>query len=467
MTTRSTTLVFPTGVHRRVVDHLFPGDGLEAAALLLCTIVRGRRLKLLVQDVLVVPYAECALRAADAITWPGRRVEDAIARAEASGQTIIAIHSHPGSLFAFSMADDESDCVLMRALIHAGIEPCGSAIMTPDGAVLARIYGAAGQSTPVDLVTVVGDDLLYWWNSGSGSRGPASCPMAFTTAMADWLGRMSACIIGVSGTGSVVAEQLARLGIGELILIDFDRMEARNLNRIVNSTAADAADGRLKVEVVAEAIRLHRPNCEVRSVARSVATHEAVCAAAEADLLFSCVDSLEARHIADRLGAFMAMPLFDVGVSIPTRQTPCGVRVITEVCGRIDYVFPGGSTLLERGVYDGKGLEAEYLARVAPEAHRRRLAEGYLPGVREQAPDVIAVNMRAASTMVLEVLARAFPFRQFPNAERARTLFMLGDGEEEYASEPAFSRKCPFGVAAGLREPLLDLPSLSVRRDAA
>lgn len=467
MIARSTTLVFPKGVHRKVVDHLFPGDGLEAAALLLCTVVRGRRLKLLVQDVLAVPYAECSVRTTDAITWPGRRVEEAIARAEASGQAIIAIHSHPGSLFASSTADDESDRVLMPALTHADIEPCGSAIMTPDGAVRARLYSDAGRSMPVDLVTVAGDDLLYWWNSGSSSRGPASCPMAFTTAMADWLGRMSACIIGVSGTGSVVAEQLARLGIGELILIDFDRMEGRNLNRIVNATAADAAAARLKVEVLASAIRLYRTDCDVHTVARSVATREAVCAASEADLLFSCVDSLEARHIADRVGAFMAMPLLDVGVSIPTRRTPSGEPVIAEVCGRIDYVFPGGSTLLERGVYDGKGLEAEYLARVAPEAHRRRLVEGYLPGVREQAPDVIAVNMRAASTMVLEFLARAFPFRQFPNAERARTLFMLGDGEEEYVSESAFAGTNPFEVAAGLREPLLDLPDLGVRRDAA
>ena len=57
MIARSTTLIFPQNLHRRTLNHLFPGDGLEAAALLLCTVVRGRRLKLLVQDVLVVPYS--------------------------------------------------------------------------------------------------------------------------------------------------------------------------------------------------------------------------------------------------------------------------------------------------------------------------------------------------------------------------------------------------------------------------
>ena len=73
--------------------------------------------------------------------------------------------------------------------------------------------------------------------------------------MTEWLGRLSACIIGVSGIGSFVAEQLARLGFGEIIVIDFDKIEPRNLNRILNATIADAKVGRLKVEMFAAAVR--------------------------------------------------------------------------------------------------------------------------------------------------------------------------------------------------------------------
>ena len=85
--------------------------------------------------------------------------------------------------------------------------------------------------------------------------------MAFTSEMRAWLGRMSVCVIGVSGTGSIVAEQLARLGVGEIILIDFDKLEERNLNRILNSSLADI--GSYKVEMFADAIRRYRPDCEV------------------------------------------------------------------------------------------------------------------------------------------------------------------------------------------------------------
>jgi hypothetical protein len=95
----------------------------------------------------------------------------------------------------------------------------------------------------------------------------------------------------------------------------------------------------------AAAIRRYRPDCEVVPWPSSIATHEAILAASEADVLFSCVDTAEGRHIADRLSAYFAMPLFDVGVAIPTEAAPAGGRRVAEVYGRVDYVYPGGSSL--------------------------------------------------------------------------------------------------------------------------
>src|ERR1700730_1084035 len=97
-------------------------------------------------------------------------------------------------------------------------------------------------------------------------------------------------------------------------------------------------------------------------------------------MVFSCVDTAEGRHIADRLNAYFAMPLFDVGVAIPTEAAPAGGRCIAEVYGRVDYVFPGGSSLMDRGVYDAALLEAEYLAKASPQALARKIADGYLRG---------------------------------------------------------------------------------------
>ena len=283
--------------------------------------------------------------------------------------------------------------------------------------------------------------------------------------MRAWLGRLSVCVIGVSGTGSIVAEQLARLGVGEIILIDFDRLEKRNLNRILNSTPLDI--GSLKVEMFANAIRRYRPDCEVIPISDSVATAEAILAASEADMLFSCVDTAEGRHIADRLSAYFAMPLFDVGVAIPTRRTPTGERRIEEVYGRVDYVFPGGSSLMDRGVYDAALLESEYLARVSPDAHAQKIKDGYLRGMAEEAPGVITLNMRAASACVIEFIARLFPFRDFPNEARARSIFMLAEGDEDTFAESQFAAGNRFPVAAGETDPLLGLPALARQRRVA
>jgi hypothetical protein len=331
--------------------------------------------------------------------------------------------------------------------------------MVPSGAVRARIYESDRTATAVDLVMSAGSNLQTWWHDGATATGPAAPPMAFTSGMRAWLGRFSVCVIGVSGTGSIVAEQLVRLGIGEIILIDFDRLEKRNLNRILNSSLA--AIGAYKVEMFANAIRLYRPDCEVIALPRSIATPKAILAACEADALFSCVDTAEGRHIADRLSAYFAMPLFDVGVAIPTEASLDGSRRITEVYGRMDYVYPGGSSLMDRGVYDAALLEAEYLARVAPQALSRKIADGYLRGVSEEAPGVIALNMRAASACVIELLARLFPFRQFPNETRARSIFMLAEGDEDTFAESQFKAAERFPVALGVTDPLIGLPALA------
>src|ERR1700733_5812014 len=114
---RKKTLVLPQKVADQLRQHLFPGDGLEAAALLLCAEVGERREKLLGREIISVPYSRCA-RTGNFITWPGEYVEAAIDRAALRGDVLISAHSHPGGLFSFSSADDDSDRILMGCLRH-------------------------------------------------------------------------------------------------------------------------------------------------------------------------------------------------------------------------------------------------------------------------------------------------------------------------------------------------------------
>jgi len=75
--------------------------------------------------------------------------------------------------------------------------------------------------------------------------------------------------------------------------------------------------------------------------------------------------------------------------------------------------------------------------------------------------------MRAASACVIEFLARMFSFRQFPNEARARSIFMLAEGDEDTFAESQFTAGNRFPVASGVTEPLLGLPALAQAREAA
>ena len=149
----ASSLAFAGVTHTKVRHHLFPGDGCEAAAILLCKKpADGHRHRLLVRDAILVPYVDCARRAPDQITWPGAWIETAIDAAEVDDIALVLIHSHPGGLFAFSDVDDASDRHVIPGLFQALGPLHGSAIMTPNGAVRARLYGPDMDARAVDLV---------------------------------------------------------------------------------------------------------------------------------------------------------------------------------------------------------------------------------------------------------------------------------------------------------------------------
>lgn len=457
------TLSFAGATLDRVRRHLFPGDGCEAAAIFVCARAPGPRQRLLVREAILVPYKDCALREPDRIVWPGLWIEKAIDLAEAENLSLVLIHSHPGGLFDFSEADDQSDARVIPSLFEAHGSIHGSAIMTPDGRVRGRLYAKDGACWPIDLVSVIGDDIDLIWNGDHPSPSRADRPVAFTSGMTRELGRLRAVVIGVSGTGSIIAEQAARLGFGRVDLIDFDRIEPHNLNRILNATRADAGERRLKVEMFASSVASHRGEGIATAIPASITSREAVLSASQADVLFCCVDTLEARQIADFIAQAFLLPLFDMGVVIPLRKAEQGMA-IADVCGRVDYVQPGGSTLLDRGVYSPASLRAEYLRRTAPGAHQHELEAGYIKGMIEEAPSVITLNMRVAAAAMNEFIARAYPFRLDPNGQYARTEFSLAAGEDEFSAEDQFPRSS-FGLfARGDLEPLLGLPLLKPRK---
>lgn len=68
-------------------------------------------------------------------------------------------------------------------------------------------------------------------------------------------------IYGIGGVGSFVAEGLARAGIGNLVLIDFDKVDITNINRQI--LALHSTVGKNKVEVMRDRILDINPKAKV------------------------------------------------------------------------------------------------------------------------------------------------------------------------------------------------------------
>jgi molybdopterin-synthase adenylyltransferase len=100
--------------------------------------------------------------------------------------------------------------------------------------------------------------LRYFSDIGSAELTPSECQRRLREA--------KVAVLGVGGLGGSAALWLASVGVGEMWLIDGDRVEASNLNRQV--LFAEAEIGLLKVEAAAARLRAFNPAMRVTATAR-------------------------------------------------------------------------------------------------------------------------------------------------------------------------------------------------------
>lgn len=462
MNTQTVSLAMTGAQHAAIRSHLFPGDGKEAAAIALCRRGVGSRMhRLLVREVHPVPYAICR-RSAVQLAWPVEWLDPLVDRAAHEQLSLVKLHSHPTGYDEFSAADDASDADLFRG-IHAWIDrpmPHASVVMLPDGTCFGRTVDDAGRFTDLHAIAMVGDDIRFWhadMSAETSLNGIGRTTMAFGRSMMADLRRLTIAVVGCSGTGSLVAEQLARLGVGRLILVDPDRVTRKNLNRIVNATEEDARHERFKVEVLARAIAGMGLKTEVECHPVSLLDRSAIAAVAGCDAVFGCVDSVEGRHILNRIATYYLLPYIDIGVGLVASAS----GVIEQINGVVHYLQPGCSSLLSRCAYRPEQLAGEALARSNPAEYEQRRKERYIEGAREEEPAVISVNMTMASLGVNEFLARLYRYRNMLNSSFATLRINLTEmeliGEQEGRTCRVLSPK----VGMGDCEPPLDLLEFS------
>ena len=182
-----------------------------------------------------------------------------LAEAEALGAAAIWLHTHPGidSSPRPSEHDEEVDRQISDLFrLRAGSPYYSAVIFSPRRQGLAFTGWLQSENAPrlkIERQWTVGDRFSL---TQAFDRPPMDIQpifdrsvRAFGGAVQQALGELRVGIVGCGGTGSVVAEQLVRLGVRWFTLFDPDHLSRSNVTRVYGSTPADV--GKLKVDILA------------------------------------------------------------------------------------------------------------------------------------------------------------------------------------------------------------------------
>lgn len=117
------------------------------------------------------------------------------------------------------------------------------------------------------------------------------------------IAKKTVVIVGVGGVGSVTSEMLTRVGVGKLILFDYDKVEIANMNRLFYTPNQV---GLTKVEAAKLTLEGINPNTKIVAYNGDITvgeTHESLLKSItegglngeRCDLVLSCVDNYAAR----------------------------------------------------------------------------------------------------------------------------------------------------------------------------
>ena len=230
--------------------HLFPGDGDEHGAVIGAAVVEtengcrllGRRLFLAEDSVDYVPSTSgYRMLSADFV----RRC--ALACAD-EGLAYLAVHNHfGGDSVEFSDTDIASHQRGYPALLDILDGPPVGGLVFAGKSVAGDIWMSADQQRKLSCAAIVGRSQALWYPAPP--RPADADPLydrqvrLFGDRGQEILASQKVGIIGAGGTGSLINEYLARLGVGHLIVVDYDRLDETNFPRVVGARLSDLGAG--------------------------------------------------------------------------------------------------------------------------------------------------------------------------------------------------------------------------------
>lgn len=434
---------------------------LETAGVLLASIVRTHNgdIRLLGREMQWLDDSAYYRREHDGLSIASSGYVHALARAEVLGAVAIWVHTHPGisSLPLASTHDEIVDREIADLFrLRSGSAYYGALIVSPRPQGLAftgHLELDDKRTIPIDRLWIVGDRfrLARSFDSHLSDLSPIfdRNVRAFGSAIQQALGDIHVGIVGCGGTGSVVTEQLVRLGVRHITLIDPDQLSASNVTRVYGSAPTDV--GRSKVDVLAEHVMHIAPDIHCEAVRSMVTVEPTAKYVTSCDVVFGCTDDNAGRLVLSRATTYLLTPVIDCGVLLTSDD---GGQLIG-IDGRVTVLVPGQACLLCRGRIDVARASAELLTS----KERLRLEhEGYAPALGRTEPAVVTYTTVVGATAVSELLERFIGYGPEPRPSEV----LLRCHDREISTNVAASREGHYchpstgKLGIGITEPFLE-----------
>jgi len=345
-------------------------------------------------------------------------VRDQAERCRAEGLSYLAVHNHLGlNQVRFSQDDFASHERGYPALLQVVDAPVG-ALVFAEHAVAGDIWLPSGTRVEIEELTVIGRSIEH---ISSGYLADAtSTPDArrhrqsllFGDEGQRILRDMKIAVIGIGGIGSLLVEFLARLGVGDLLLVDPDRVTESNLSRVLGSREADICPwlSRSSIPMVRDlGMRLSTPkvkvgerNCRIAHreghvlpLLASVTDDFVARQLMDSDFIFLAADSMQARLVFNALVHQCLIPGIQVGAKVTVDSS---TGSLFDVFSVVRSVTPDRGCLWCNGLISPTRLAEE----AATPAERQ--AQRYVDDPDVVAPSVITLNAVAAGRAVDDFL---------------------------------------------------------------
>lgn len=368
-------------------NSLLTEDGKENAAVLLCGMSQtANERRLLVRRRVDVPRHLYDVREKLHLRVSPRFYNSIVSECEQSGLSPVIVHSHPFEAEAtYSVSDDYGESRLLPVL--SSLLPnaiTASLLITKTSATARHLFRKKFTSlTGLKIMGVGAKTLNFKQARKHDSIGPQfeRQTLAFGEEGQRVLQSLKVGIVGLGGIGSLVAEQVARVGVSDIILVDDDVIEASNVSRVVGSTPRDVGKNK------AQSLRRHLRSlgvAKIKAITESAIRQDVLLQLRDRDLIFDCVDNDRTRAIINRFSHQYLIPVVDLGTRLDARA-----GAVTAAAGRVSIVGNDMTCLRCSHHLSSQRIRAESLP---PRERAGLYKEGYVMGIDEPVPSVISIN---------------------------------------------------------------------------